>query len=91
MLLAPCRNYHKNASAFHKFLVNVDTDSVLFNPLELIRWNSEKTYLRELSAKGVAVTPTAYVDRSRVTLTSDADADVKALDKLRRNVLRERS
>ncbi|MGH2838209.1 MAG: ATP-grasp domain-containing protein [Thermoleophilaceae bacterium] len=32
----------------------------LWNPADTLRWNSEKTYLRELEAKGIATIPTAW-------------------------------
>jgi glutathione synthase/RimK-type ligase-like ATP-grasp enzyme len=32
----------------------------LFNPLEVIRWNLRKTYLRDLAAGGVAIVPTTF-------------------------------
>ena len=44
----------------------------LWNPPEVLRWNTHKGYLRELEARGVAVVPTAWMDRG-------SRADVKAL------------
>lgn len=35
----------------------------LFNPLDLVRWNIHKTYLRDLSGRGVPVVPTIWRDR----------------------------
>ncbi len=35
----------------------------LYNPAEVLRWNTHKLYLRELEAKGVPVTPTVWVER----------------------------
>lgn len=34
--------------------------ALLYNPLELVRWNLEKTYLRDLEARGVEVVPTVW-------------------------------
>jgi glutathione synthase/RimK-type ligase-like ATP-grasp enzyme len=44
----------------------------LWNPPEVLRWNTHKGYLRELEARGVATVPTAWMDRG-------SRADVKAL------------
>lgn len=33
----------------------------LFNPADVVAWNTDKTYLRELEAAGVPVIPTGYV------------------------------
>ncbi len=32
----------------------------MWNPADTLRWNSEKTYLRELEAEGIATIPTAW-------------------------------
>jgi glutathione synthase/RimK-type ligase-like ATP-grasp enzyme len=36
--------------------------TLLLNPLPVVRWNSDKHYLRELSGWGVPVVPTTFVD-----------------------------
>jgi hypothetical protein len=33
----------------------------LLNPAEILRWNTDKVYLRDLEAAGVPITPTTYV------------------------------
>lgn len=35
----------------------------LFNPLEICRWNMDKSYLKDLQSKGVSVLPTRWLDR----------------------------
>jgi hypothetical protein len=35
----------------------------LFNPADIVAWNTDKTYLRELSAAGVPTIPTTFVGR----------------------------
>jgi len=37
--------------------------AVLANPLALLRWNVEKTYLRDLESRGAAIVPTEWYDR----------------------------
>lgn len=35
----------------------------LFNPVELVRWNIHKTYLRDLEARGARIIPTLWLDK----------------------------
>ena len=44
-----------------EFLAWLDRVPVpMWNPADTLRWNSEKTYLRELEAEGIATIPTAW-------------------------------
>lgn len=38
----------------------------LLNPPRLVRWNSDKSYLRDLAQRGIYVVPTLYLDRGPV-------------------------
>ena len=44
------------------FLAWCDSVPALANPVPVIRWNTDKSYLVELAARGVAVVPTAVVE-----------------------------
>jgi len=45
--------------------------AALWNPAPLLYWNAEKTYLRDLAARGINVVPTRYVTpREPVTLAA---------------------
>lgn len=63
---------------FHRrdeFLAWVDRTAQstrLFNPPAIVRWNTHKSYLRDLEARGCAVVPT-------VVLTAGSRADLRAL------------
>ena len=48
---------------FLDVLAGIDARAQLQNPLAIVRWNLDKTYLRELAARGVAIVPTIYRDR----------------------------
>lgn len=39
----------------------------LCNPLELVRWNADKRYLRDLAARGVATIPTLWAETASAT------------------------
>ena len=44
------------------FLAWCETVPALANPVSVVRWNTDKSYLVELAARGVAVVPTAVVE-----------------------------
>ena len=69
-------DYHERPDAFARWLDALErSGAAVFNPVPLLRWNMRKTYLRELEAAGVAVTPTLWVPRgSRATLPEMLDA-----------------
>ncbi|NIP57869.1 MAG: hypothetical protein GWM92_06420, partial [Gemmatimonadetes bacterium] len=51
-------DYQSDPHAFLEVLERIETSSArLENPLELVRWNLRKSYLRELEAGGVPVLP----------------------------------
>ena len=54
---------HLRRDAFVAWASKVGRLTRLFNPAEVLRWNTHKAYLRELEAKGVPVTPTEWVAR----------------------------
>jgi glutathione synthase/RimK-type ligase-like ATP-grasp enzyme len=47
-----------------EFLTWAGTVPRLANPADVLRWNTDKTYLRELEAAGVAIVPTAWSART---------------------------
>jgi glutathione synthase/RimK-type ligase-like ATP-grasp enzyme len=59
-------DYHHAPAEFLAVLGEIERSGArLANPLALVRWNLEKTYLRELAARGVQVVPTVWRDRLR--------------------------
>jgi glutathione synthase/RimK-type ligase-like ATP-grasp enzyme len=44
------------------FIAWAESQPRLANPADLIRWNTDKTYLRDLAAAGVPVVPTEYLE-----------------------------
>lgn len=54
-------DYPDAPDAFLRALEAVDrSPALLFNPLDLVRWNLRKTYLRDLQARGVSIVPTVW-------------------------------
>ncbi len=55
-------DYHLHADAFRAFTRQLEQLGVaLWNPAPLVRWNSDKSYLRDLAAHGVRTAPTRWV------------------------------
>jgi glutathione synthase/RimK-type ligase-like ATP-grasp enzyme len=54
-------DYHDAYPEFLEWTRTVGAATALRNPAELIAWNSEKTYLRELAEAGVPTVPTVWV------------------------------
>lgn len=56
-------DYQSDPEAFVAALGEVEqAGTPLFNPLDLVRWNLRKTYLRDLAARGVPIVPTVWRD-----------------------------
>ncbi|WP_437317698.1 ATP-grasp domain-containing protein [Sorangium sp. So ce385] len=59
-----CWDYAERPIEFFAWLDRLrDVGARLLNPLELVRWNSDKRYLLDLRGAGVSVAPLVYVDR----------------------------
>ena len=67
--------YHLDPPRWHALLDRLEvTDVMTLNPVALLRWNSDKRYLVELAAAGVATVPT----RLAKTLDERALAEARA-------------
>lgn len=54
-------DYHKHPGEFLAVLEEIARSGIrLANPLELVRWNARKTYLRDLEDRGLPVVPTLW-------------------------------
>jgi len=67
-------DYHLRAAEFLAFVDREGSAHPMWNPPPLLRWNAHKTYLRELTARGVHVVPTMWSD------TTAADDLARELD-----------
>lgn len=56
-------DYWDRLEDFLAALARIEAQTRLFNPAALVRWNSRKTYLRELEAKGARLIPTLWIER----------------------------
>lgn len=57
-------DYHLHVDEFLAKLSLIEKSGTrLLNPLNIIEWNSDKRYLKELSEKGVSIVPTDFQDK----------------------------
>ncbi|MDG1522326.1 MAG: hypothetical protein P8H55_06885 [Hellea sp.] len=54
--------FDDNEAQFIEEMEKVDTTTNLYNPIEIIKWNSKKSYLNELEKRGAPVIRTINVD-----------------------------
>ena len=54
-------DYVDDLDAFLDWAARVDAASELWNPLELLRWNTHKAYLLDLHARGAPIVPTVVL------------------------------
>lgn len=59
------------------FLAWCESVPALANPVSVVRWNTEKSYLVELAARGVAVVPTAVFEPGEDPVFPDGEFVVK--------------
>ena len=53
-------DYWNDVPEFMGILTGIDRDTWLANPLELVYWNLDKRYLRDLEHQGIAIVPTLW-------------------------------
>jgi hypothetical protein len=53
-------DYHHRRDAFVAWAERVAPLTALWNPAPVLRWNTDKTYLRDLQARGIPIVPTAW-------------------------------
>ncbi len=61
VIIRSCWDYQQNPNEFIKVLSKIDLSSArLANSLDLVRWNIEKTYLKNLREQSIAIVPTLW-------------------------------
>ena len=56
-------DYFHRFDEFSVWLKNTENNTRLMNPPELLYWNIDKHYLNDLSAKGINIPPTIFVEK----------------------------
>lgn len=64
VLLRSTWDYHQQFDAFLDWITQIEAFGIpLWNDPDILRWNLDKNYLRDLEAAGIAVIPTCWVVR----------------------------
>jgi glutathione synthase/RimK-type ligase-like ATP-grasp enzyme len=58
-------DYHDRLDAFLTWVRNTASVTRMWNPPELVEWNTDKRYLLDLAARGVPIVPTTAVEPGR--------------------------
>jgi hypothetical protein len=58
-------DYFQRYDEFRAWLDRVERATRLFNSPSIVRWNSDKTYLRDLEKRGVPIVPTVFCEAGK--------------------------
>lgn len=71
-----CWDYFHRASEFHAWLDRLEAEGArVYNDVRVLRWNADKTYLRDLDAAGIPVIPTRWLDAASPTTLRELRRD----------------
>ncbi len=77
VVLRSAWDYYARREEFLAWAERVAAVSVLHNPVPVLRWNTDKRYLRDLERAGVPIVPTTFVAPGEpATLPADGELDV---------------
>jgi glutathione synthase/RimK-type ligase-like ATP-grasp enzyme len=63
VVVRSCWDYFLRADEFFAWLATLEAQrATVINPVRTLRWNAEKTYLRDLETRGIAVVPTHWME-----------------------------
>jgi glutathione synthase/RimK-type ligase-like ATP-grasp enzyme len=63
VLIRTTWDYMEKRERYIAWAEHVERVSRLFNPARIVRWNTHKTYLKDLAARGVPIAPTIWLQR----------------------------
>ena len=65
-------DYFDLINDFHQWLNHLEQKKVrLLNPIDVVRWNTDKKYLKEIEAAGLDITPCSFINRNEQVNLSD--------------------
>ena len=72
LFVLECWNYHLNRDAFLRWVEERTAEQIsVWNPLDILRWNTDKSYLLELQKKGILILPTVFLRPDDTRSVSD--------------------
>ncbi|ABI67271.1 conserved hypothetical protein [Maricaulis maris MCS10] len=87
VVIGTCWDYMEKPEAFMAMLERCSRETRLLNPLETVRWNSRKTYLKDLAARGAPMIPTVWADAANADTIKAAFDTLEADDVVVKPVL----
>ena len=76
VIVRSCWDYFLRHEEFHAWLDGLERDGArVMNDVRTLRWNSEKTYLADLAARGVPIIPTRWLGRGSSASLGELRAD----------------
>jgi glutathione synthase/RimK-type ligase-like ATP-grasp enzyme len=72
VVIRSCWDYHLQPDKFLNWIATLEAAGVaVFNPAPLIRWNANKSYLRDLEANDVAIVPTFWGEDGHAVILNE--------------------
>lgn len=56
-------DYHLKKNQFFAWMESISKQTKLFNPLEVMKWSSHKSYLKQLAAAGLPIVETHWIEK----------------------------
>ncbi|MBO6795744.1 hypothetical protein [Maricaulis sp.] len=72
IVVGTCWDYMEKPEAFGACLTRCARESRLLNPLDIVRWNKRKTYLKDLADRGAPMIPTVWAEAANTETISEA-------------------
>ena len=76
VLIRTTWDYQEKQVAFNDWAQRISQETHLVNPVEVVVWNTAKTYLRDLEAVGAPLTPTHWLDQGTTVNIADLMQDI---------------
>jgi glutathione synthase/RimK-type ligase-like ATP-grasp enzyme len=72
VVIRSCWDYHLQPDKFLNWIAALEAAGIpVFNPAPLVRWNANKSYLRDLEANDVAIVPTFWGEDGHAVILND--------------------
>ena len=75
VVIRSCWDYHNNRAGFLAWSERIASMTTLFNPVEVLRWNTHKRYLQVLAQHGIPTIPTIWLPRGKSLVLADLLAE----------------
>jgi len=72
VIVGTCWDYMQKPALFLETMDRISKQTLLLNPLATIRWNADKSYLRDLSDQGIPTIPTVWAETADSATLRDA-------------------